>query len=512
MRSPTSTLLPLPTAQEMRDWEIRCFAGADVSERVVMESAGRAAALVVAHEFPEGRVVASAGAGNNGGDAVVALRTLRAWGRDVAIVPVAGADPREEWLHRWEIPVHRGSPEEAFAGAGVLVDGILGTGAAGAPRAAQAEVIRAMNASGVPVVALDGPTGVDMTTGEVPGEAVLAAVTVTFGAIKRGLLLHPGRSRAGRIILAEVGFPPTDDEPWGARLVTDAWVSEHLPVILPDAYKTRVGIVAVVAGRGGMGGAAIMAAMGALRAGSGGVRVVSEEANRVAIHAAVPEAVFFERGSSGGAMVPGEAIDGARSALIGPAIGTDAAARELLAGLLDSFQGPVLLDADALTLLAADPSLLPEGKGSGVLLTPHPGELARLLHRRVEDVTADRFGAAAEAAERYGCVVLAKGTPGLVAAADQATLVTVTGHSGLATGGMGDTLGGIAAAMLAGGASPRVAAALALHLGGRAADVAGRSRGLLPRDVAEALPRAISDLGRAAGPPPMFPFDLPAAT
>jgi ADP-dependent NAD(P)H-hydrate dehydratase / NAD(P)H-hydrate epimerase len=498
-------LVPLPTAAEMRDWEKRCFAPGRMSERVVLESAGRAAALAIARHFPAGRVVAGVGAGNNGGDALVALRTLRAWGRDVLAVPVRGDAIREDLLHGWEIPTSS-EPARAFREAGVIVDGILGTGASGAPRADQADLVRSINASGVPVVALDGPTGVDMSTGAVPGEAIRAALTVTFGAIKRGLVLHPGRQYAGRILLAEVGFPPASDGTWGAELVTDAWAAENLPAIAPSAHKTEAGIVAVVAGRTGMGGAAIMSAMGALRAGCGGVRVVSTESNRSAVHAALPEAVFFERGQDWGE----EALKGVRAVLLGPGMGTDDSARGALEGVLASFSGPLLLDADALTLLAREPGLLPDEVGERVLLTPHPGELARLLGVSVDEVLEDRFEAAAEASRRFGCAVLAKGAPSIVARADRPTLVSVAGHSGIATGGMGDTLGGIAAAAMAAGAEPRTAGALALQLSGRAAEIAGRGRGLLPRDVAEAVPEAILRLGGHPPAEPMFPIDLPA--
>jgi len=501
--SPASTLPPLATAGEMREWERLCFTGGGLSERVVMESAGRAAAWIIARECPEGRVVAAVGPGNNGGDAAVALRTLRAWGREVAAFPAGEAELPTALLHGWEIPFVRDA-REAIRGAGVLVDGILGTGASGPPRLPQAEAIRSLNASGLPIVALDGPTGVDMTTGEVAGEAIHARITVTFGTLKRGLLLFPGRDRAGRVVLAEVGFPPLE-HPWAARFVTDAWALAELPRIPRDAHKGRAGVVAVVAGREGMGGAAILAAMGALRSGCGGVRVVSDSSNRIPVHAAVPEAVFFDRS---GTELP-VALEGVGSLLIGPGMGTGEEARSLLTRLLTSFAGSVLLDADALTLLAADPDILSSRSRRGVLLTPHPGELARLLHVPREEVLADRFAAAEEAARRFGCAVLAKGSPSLVAEAGEPTLLSATGHSGLATGGMGDTLGGIAAALLAAGVSPRVAGGLALQIGGRAAELAGRGRSLLPRDVAESLPAAIASLERPSPTVPGFPLEIP---
>ena len=190
---------PVLSAGEMRDWDRHAIQERGIPERVLMEAAGRAAAEVVARLYPEGRVVAAGGGGPNGGDALVLLRTLAARGREVAAVQAGGSLPDRALLHDWELRVLPASEAEAaFRDAAVVVDGILGTGARGAPRDPAAGVIAAMNASARPVVALDGPSGVDMTTGRAEGAATRAAVTVTFGAPKRGLLLFPGRELAGR--------------------------------------------------------------------------------------------------------------------------------------------------------------------------------------------------------------------------------------------------------------------------------------------------------------------------
>lgn len=499
-------LLPLPTGAEMRAREAECFGAGGLSERVVMEAAGRAAALAVARFFPDGPVAAAVGQGNNGGDAVVALRTLRAWGREVAAAPVAGAEIASGLAHGWEIPVAE-DPDRTAAVAGVLIDGILGTGARGAPGEAEAAAIRRLNAAGRPIVALDGPSGVDLSSGAVEGEAVRARVTVTFGALKRGLLLFPGREHAGRILLAEVGFPPWSAASGSLRaaLVTDRWAADRLPRRPADAHKGRAGIVAILAGGVGSGGAAIMAALGALRTGAGGARVISAPANRLALHAAVPEATFHDR--DGDLDAP---FAGAAALVAGPGMGTEDHAGAVLRSALGTFGGPVLLDADALTLLARDPALLTDDLRGRCVLTPHPGELARLLGTDTAAVMEDRFAAAAEAANRYGVPVLAKGTPSIVAGEGVPTLVIAAGHSGVATGGMGDTLDGIVGALLAAGAEPGTAAALGVHLAGRAAERAGRGRGLLPRDVAESLPETLLAAGGSspASEPP-FLLDLP---
>lgn len=493
--------LPLLTADEMRGWDRRAIDLVGIPEPTLMEAAGRAAAAVLHRLYPMGRVAAAVGRGNNGGDAVVLIRTLRAWGREVVAVPVGGAEMPPELLHGWEIPV-RGEEEAAavFSGADVLVDGILGTGARGAPREAQAAAVRALNGAGRPVLALDGPTGVDLTTGHTAGDAVRAAVTVSFGAAKRGLLLYPGRAHAGRLVVVEVGFAPLLAEEWSAALVTEGWARDRLPALPPNAHKGTAGAVTVVAGRRGVGGAAVLAAMGALRAGAGMVRVVGPEENRGVIQTAVPEALFADREHDAEA-----ALDAADALVVGPGMGTDDAALELLRAALRRAR-PTLLDADALTLLARRPDLLPADAPERIVLTPHPGEMGRLLGRGIAEIVDDPFGAAAEAAARFRCTVLLKGAPSMVAAPGEPTLVNPTGHSGVATGGMGDTLAGVAGALLAVGLPPREAAALALFYAGRAAELAGRGRGLLPRDVAEALPSAL--LGRGEQPPTPLPAVL----
>ncbi|HEX7242608.1 MAG TPA: NAD(P)H-hydrate dehydratase [Longimicrobiaceae bacterium] len=488
--------VPLLTAEEMRAWDRSAVEGRGIPEPVLMEAAGRAAAEVVHRLHPEGRVVAAVGGGNNGGDALVVLRTLAAWGRDVAAVRVGDSLPDAALLHGWEVPaLPAGEGEAAFRGAAVVVDGILGTGARGAPRPAQAAVIEAIAASGRPVVALDGPSGVDMTTGAVEGAAVRADVTVTFGAPKRGLLLFPGRAHAGRIVTVEVGFPPLEPRGAAARVVTDAWARARVPAVPPHAHKGTLGTVAAVAGRPGMAGAAVMVAMGALRAGAGMARLVTHADNRVVVQQAVPEALFTDRGSDG----VDEALAGAAAVVAGPGMGTGDADLDFLLRVARGGDSPLLLDADALTLLARHPDLREEVRRP-LLLTPHPGEASRLLGREVGTITADPFAAAAEAAERFGCAVLLKGAPSVVAAPGEPALAGAAGHSGIATGGMGDTLAGVAGALLAAGCAPREAGALALHLCGRAAEIAGRGRSLLPRDVAEALPEAFASLAAPAEP------------
>lgn len=501
--------VPVVTAEEMRAWDVRAVQELGIPEPVLMESAGRAAAAAIHRLYPEGRVVCAEGSGNNGGDARVAARTLRAWRRDVILVRIGARAPDPGLLHGWDVDsIDAGGMVDAFRGASVIVDGLLGTGATGAPRGAYADAIAAMNGAGRPIVALDGPSGVDLTTGAADGVAIRAEVTVTFGAPKRGLLRFPGRALAGRILAVEIGFPPLADDAASARLLTPAWVRGLVPPIPPDAHKGTMGRVVIVAGREGMAGACVLAGLGALRAGAGMAVLVSPGANRTILQTALPEALFVDRDAA-----DADIQAGAKAVVAGPGMGTDGDALALLREIVRGGDAPLLLDADAITLLAADPTLRDEAGDRPLLLTPHPGEMGRLLSRSVGEITADPFAAAAEAAERFRCAVLLKGAPSLVAARGAVTRVNVAGHSGIATGGNGDVLSGIVGALLAREMEPVDAAGAGLYLAGRAAEIAGRGRGLLPRDVADALPAALFEEAPRESPLglPGIVLDLPAA-
>ncbi|MBI4410678.1 MAG: NAD(P)H-hydrate dehydratase [Gemmatimonadetes bacterium] len=467
-----------------------------VADRVLMENAGRAAALVLQRLFPEGRVVGVVGGGNNGGDALVLLRTLRAWGRNVAWIRAAARTPDADLLHGFDVAsLDAAAAPAALASASVIVDGLLGTGSTGAPRGATAELIKMLNESGRPVLAIDVPSGVDPTTGNIPGAAVRGDVTVTFGWPKQGLLLQPGRSHCGRLIAVEIGFPPlAPARPLAAVLITPAWAAARLPPRAPDAHKGSVGRLLVLAGSRGMAGAAALAAHGGVRAGAGLVLVASAEANRPVLQSLVPEAVFVDRADA--ALLESRAAEAA-ALLAGPGIGVDDDARATLERVLAAAAGrPTLLDADALTLVAGEKSGLERlAQSRPLLLTPHPGEMQRLSGAAVEEIRAAPLEAARELAERVGCVVLLKGAPSVVAAPGEPALINTVGSSDLASAGMGDQLAGTIGAFLAAGAPPRIAAALGLFYSGRAADLAARGRALTPRDVADHLDRAFAAPG-----------------
>lgn len=488
------------TGQESADFDRHAIQELGVPQPVLMENAGRSAAQILQRLFPDGPVVGLVGAGNNGGDALVLLRTLAAWGRPVTAVLVADRPAEESVLHAWDVPTladaeldSEAAWDALLAPAGVLVDGILGTGVRGAPRARQAAAIARLNASGRPVLALDIPSGVDAGSGAVPGEAVQASVTVSFGAPKLGALLHPGRARAGRLVAVEIGFPPMGPLVASGQVVTPLWAQERLPARELDTHKNAVGRVLVVAGQEGMAGAAVMAVRGALRAGAGLVQVASPGSNREVLQAAVPEAIYVDPALDGALE---DAVGQAAAVVVGPGLGTGEEGEALLRRVLDGARGPLVVDADALNLLAEGrPCTLAEAaSGRAVLATPHPGEMARLSETPERD-DAGRVSAARQAAQAFGCALLLKGAPSVVAAAGEPVMVDVQGSSDLAVAGMGDVLSGVCGALVAQGCTPRDAGAVGLYLSGRAATLAGRGRALTPSDVLRWLPEALGERG-----------------
>ena len=547
-----------PTACQAARYDQRSIEDRGVPEPALMENAGRQAALIVEHLFPQGEVVALVGAGNNGGDALVCLRALAAWGRPVSAVVVGKRPSPDPVSHGWELPTtvfdtgRAGAArrlERRLTGAAVVVDGLLGTGIKGAPRPAHQAAIEAANRTPGAVVALDAPSGVDGTNGTIPGAAVQADATVAFGWPKLGTLLHPGRTRCGRLVAVEIGFPPR--APWSdgwAELATPGWASQTLPRRSAATHKNEVGALAVVAGPA-MAGAAALAARSAFRCGAGLVRVCGP-ADVAGVVAAVPEVVFVaDTPEARDANLPGRfieadgvpstsgrsleadgipsasghsleaAIEASRALVVGPGLGTNAdAARRLERALAVRAGRPAVLDADALTLLSRDAAggaiRVGDVIGAGpVVATPHPGEMARLLGCSTAQVQRDRVAAARGLAEARGVVVLLKGAPSLVVEPGGRLLVaTAQDTSDLAVAGMGDVLAGAVGAFLAQSVEPFCAAGLALDVTGRAAAACGLGPSLVPSDVIEAVPAALAQRGngRATLPFPFVVFDQDA--
>jgi NAD(P)H-hydrate epimerase len=418
---------------------------------------------------------------------------------------VADRPADDPLLHGWRVPLVRdgdlSEPEwrELLGSPAVVIDGVLGTGASGPPRERQADALQRLTESGRPVLALDVPSGTDGTTGAVPGGVVSAAVTVAMGAPKLGSLVHPARAHVGRLVAVDIGFPPVGGGEAGARVSTPAWARALLPRRPTSTHKKAVGSVLVVAGRPGMAGAAVLAARAAFRAGAGLVRVCSSPANREILQSAVPEAIWVDASDAAALR---DAVAASDAVGAGPGLGTDDDAWKVLGVLIAAAPRRLVLDADALNMAAAGRfDLGAVSRGQPVLLTPHPGEMARLA------AVDDAASTARAAASRFGCAVLLKGAPSLVADADGSLTIDTQSSSDLAVAGMGDALTGVAAALLAQGLAPTDAGAAALYLTGRAARIAGRGASLVPSDVIRHLGDALTERAEAT-----TDLDLPFVT
>jgi ADP-dependent NAD(P)H-hydrate dehydratase / NAD(P)H-hydrate epimerase len=364
----------------------------------------------------------------------------------------------------------------------VVVDALLGTGFAGEPRAEAAALIERINAHPAKVVAVDVPSGVDASTGEIPGAAVEADATVTFHGRKVGVVVAPGRFHAGRVRVADIGLEPRDTE---HRLVLPELL-DAVPRRSEGDNKYTAGHVLVVGGSPGLTGAPSLTAAAAMRADAGYVTVAARESSLPVLEQRLVEAVkkpLPEELGDQAADAVLELAEKATAAALGPGLGRDGGARTLVRRLLAELELPLVVDADALFEL--EPGDWPAPR----VLTPHEGELERLLGREVK---TRRLAAVQEAAERFRCVVLLKGADTLVAAPGKGVLVAASGLPSLATAGTGDVLTGIVAAFLAKRLEPQLAAAAAALAQQRASVEAPQRAGLVASDLIDALPRALA--------------------
>lgn len=442
------------------------------------------------------RVVLLVGAGNNGADALWAGARLARRGARVHAVtvkePVEDAAAGLRSAGGRTLAHDDPAVADVLAGADLLVDGLTGIGASGALRQPAASLLRRLP-SDVPVVAVDVPSGVDAATGKVPGEAVQADLTVTFGCLKPGLVLGAGVEHAGLVELVDIGLEPYLPEAT-AQVPSADDVAGLLPVPHGESSKYTRGVLGVVAGSDTYTGAAVLAAGAAARAGAGMVRFVCTAGPAAAVRARWPEVVVTEvEPGDGGAVLGAGRV---QAWAVGPGMGTDAAAHAVLAAVLGT-DVAVLVDADGLTLCAGDPDLL-RGRRAPTLVTPHLAEFTRLFGGDADEVAADRLGHARRAACEWGVTVLLKGSATVVADPDGQAWVNPTGTAWLGTAGSGDVLTGGCGALLAGGLSPLQAGGCGAFLHGLAGHLAaGSSPGpIIAEDVLAHWAAAVRTVGR----------------
>jgi ADP-dependent NAD(P)H-hydrate dehydratase / NAD(P)H-hydrate epimerase len=495
-------LQPLYDAEGMRAIDAWAIEERGVPSLELMEAAGRAVAEAVAELAPQGPVRVLCGKGNNGGDGLVAARHLAGMGYEVEALllwPAAelSADAAAN-LERFEAGPAGDDLDRRLADSGAVVDAIFGTGFSGAPREPAAAAIEAIERCGVPVVACDVASGVDASSGEVEGAAVGAAVTVAFHAAKVGHLVAPGKWHSGELRVAEIGIPSgAQGEPAAGAI--DPAVLSLAPRRGPRSTKFSSGQVTIAGGSRGLTGAVRMASLAAIRAGAGYATVAVPADLEPIFEAAQPEVMSVGCPGGDGRLVPASAkavlraFEPAAAGVFGPGLGRDPGSVELAHEALGAIEAPLVLDADGLNAFAGELGAL-AARDAPTILTPHAGELARLLGGSAEQVAAHRLGSAREAARAAGAVVVLKGDDTIVSDGERVAVNALSAPA-LATAGSGDVLSGMIAALLARGLEPFAAACAAVlahaRAGRAAAERIGSAESVIATDVIDSIPAAM---------------------
>jgi hydroxyethylthiazole kinase-like uncharacterized protein yjeF len=497
-------LEPLPDAALMGATDKWAIEKKGVPGRQLMERAGEGLARTVGKHAPAGRIAVVCGKGNNGGDGLVAARLLRQAGRDVDVLAV--------WPPEWmgedaqaqikvlpgpaPVPFHPDRLEKAHA----IVDAVLGTGFQGAPRDPADAVILAINAARARVIAADVPSGVNGSSGEVEGSAVRAVATATFHQAKPGLWVHPGKAHAGVVEVIDIGIP--SGAPGEAEVgLIGGGVLFEMPRRTPESTKFSSGNVFIIGGSHGLTGAPSMAALAAMRAGAGYVTVGAPQSLELSFTVRLLEAMMVGLPERNGSLTPSalqpalEAIDRADAVVIGPGIGKNESAQELARELVERIDVPLVVDADGLNALAGGAmEELARIRRWPTVMTPHAGELGRMLGIDSKEIAAHRLKYAREAAAKAKAIIVLKGDDTLVATPNGRVAVSRGFAPALATAGTGDVLAGVIGAMLAKGLAPAHAAAAGVYAHLRAGQIAAAPDGpdgVIASDVIRALPAAL---------------------
>ncbi|MGI6145010.1 MAG: NAD(P)H-hydrate dehydratase [Clostridia bacterium] len=511
------------TGSKMKRLDLWAEKERKIPSLLLMENAGRSVALKIQELFPEkeqrqGNYLFLIGKGNNGGDALVAARHLYQQGFGVKLFFLFPLDNLQGIvLKNWQLLEELGvkghylADEHSFYlfklslnNCSLVIDGIFGTGFRDKLPANIERTIDIVNNSSCPVLAIDVPSGVDADFGYVSNKCICADYTVTFAWSKRGLVLYPAKKFVGQLYIADISFPKDalallDN----AEYYVDAdFAGKLLPERDEEGHKNTFGHAVVIAGSAGMMGAAYLAGKGVLRSGAGMVTACVPESTANTFDLALPEALTLgvEETKKGSLSAAGwsaiqRILPGKKVIIFGPGLGTDEQIQKLLQTVLQ-VEIPVVLDADGLNVLAQDVSVLKMAKAP-LILTPHPGEMARLLETTVESVQKNRVQMAIQAAVNFNAVVVLKGAATVIATPDKQVFINSTGNSALATAGSGDVLAGAIGGFIAQGLAAVDAAILGVYIHGLAGEILAKEKGLrgvLAGDVVEALPLALKTL------------------
>lgn len=510
------------TSEQMRTLDSLAESKYRIPSLLLMENAGLSVFLAVEEAVgvvAGKRVVVLAGPGNNGGDGYVVARHMANAGAAVSIASYADpAKYRPDSRANYDIAQSMGleiidkplgsTLEGLLFRADVVVDALLGTGSSGAPRPPIAEVVGAVNKHYAFVVSVDIPSGIDADTGAVESDAVYADLTVTFALPKIGLLVYPGAKHAGEVAIADISIPAAELEstPCAAYVLDAEYAAARMPCRATDAHKGTFGHLGLIAGSVGMTGAAVLSANGASVMGTGLVSVAIPESLNNILEAKLTEIMTRPiRETSAHCFGMDSLTDvkeflrGKSAVVFGPGLGRHDDTVKFVLELLPTVETPMLLDADALYAISTDLSILKRLKAPAVI-TPHPGEMARLVNTETAAVQIDRLKTASSFAAQHGVVVVLKGAGTIVAAPSGENYINTSGCAGMAKGGVGDVLSGMIGGLLAQGLNGFDAAAAGVYIHGLAGEIAEKSRGSASTaacDIVDSIGEALRELGAA---------------
>ncbi|MDZ7333065.1 MAG: NAD(P)H-hydrate dehydratase [candidate division KSB1 bacterium] len=499
---------------------------------VLMENAGRAVFIEIEKYLGTvigKHIVIFCGKGNNGGDGYVIARHLANRGARLSVF-LAGAKNQVRGdalvnltiLNRMGIHVQEITSVEQIPPLGsidLVVDALLGTGVTGPVVGFLGQLIDYINHLGAPIISVDLPSGMETDSGAISGSAIHATLTVTMGHLKTGLLFSPGRDAAGKIVVADISIPTAVSRRFdsGRYLVEADDIRQRLPVRALDAHKTSCGKVVVIAGSIGMTGAATLASLASLKVGAGltklaipaSLNAILEEKLTEVMTVPMPETSSHSISLKAQDQIA-ELLDWADVLAIGPGLSTHPETVAFVHWLLRTQKKPMVLDADGLNAIAKLPNLIKHYSGD-LIITPHPGEFARLISANISEIQLNRLNILRQYAKEWNKVIVFKGGPTVVAAPSGDLFINSTGNPGMATGGSGDVLTGMIAGLLAQKLSPTDAALVGVYLHGLAGDLAAESlsqMGMIAGDICDYIPTAIKRLTSQAPRPATSPANL----
>lgn len=504
-------------AEEMRSVDRAATEIGGIPSIILMENAALACVNELKKDFDDlnkKSVAVFCGKGNNGGDGFAIARHLYNLGVDVSVFLVCGAEFKGDAkinfdiISKMDINIDVISDTEnlkyIIKSFDIIIDAIYGTGIHGTVRGISYDVIEEINTDSKYVMSVDIPSGIDADSGEICGVCIKADKTVTFAAYKIGMLMFPGADYTGKVIVSDISIPEyiIDGRNLNTNVITADFVRKNLPARVNNSQKGDYGKLLIIAGSKGMTGAAYMASQSALKAGCGLITVgICESLNSI-MECKTTEVMTLPLEDTDGHIGAASAqkildkMDNCDAVLIGPGLGRSADASKIVREVLTNSLIPVIIDADAINIVAKDKSVL-DGCSCNVIFTPHAAEMSRLTGLDISYIEKNRLSVSLEFAEEYGAALILKGHHTIVTAADSKQYINITGNPGLATGGSGDVLAGLVAAYAARGIDLPAAGAMAVYLHGLAGDIAAEKLGmesLTPSDVINFIPDAINQI------------------